>query len=203
MSIDCTRAKAMRSMVSPPQEAAHNFMASNYTTTAAQQTEYRQSASESFYGYIQTITDAELLLAAYLAGCIRLASEMPIETSVRSGGVYIHRESGRKWMDGLNWSHPSSDRGFLVYRILEEVRPGDLNFRRTNALRNRKLPNACFCKRVISLTGTDGKRYTITSYFETKDVMYLSKEVNIQTPEFNDKEDTFEHHHNCKNLHPS
>ncbi|ORX81307.1 hypothetical protein K493DRAFT_320699 [Basidiobolus meristosporus CBS 931.73] len=80
---------------------------------------------ETYFGYIETVHDALLVLEACRLGKLNRVRRRLTDKerrSIRSGSVYVweEEESGiRRWTDGYNWSPSRVFGSFLTYRELQ------------------------------------------------------------------------------------
>ncbi len=91
--------------------------------------------AESYYGYVETVEDAVMIVEACRFGRLMRVKRRLLEKErqgIRSGSVFVfvERESGiRRWTDGKVWSPSRICGEFLIYRELES-RPTPSNARR-------------------------------------------------------------------------
>lgn len=81
--------------------------------------------AESYYGYVETVEDAVMIVEACRFGRLMRVKRRLLEKErqgIRSGSVFVfvERESGiRRWTDGKVWSPSRICGEFLIYRELE------------------------------------------------------------------------------------
>ncbi|KAI8611801.1 Gti1/Pac2 family-domain-containing protein [Chytriomyces sp. MP71] len=146
---------------------------------------------ETFYGYVKNRMDALLLIEACIDGTLFPLNVTPVDLSrvrIRSGTVLVFAENSShsmmvRWRDGERWS-PSRIHGqFLLYREVISTRHDSnsngeqpetcTRFSTSGARPNTRLVPNGFAKRTITLTGSDGNRYRVISYFYPSDVSHL------------------------------
>ncbi|KAI8611800.1 Gti1/Pac2 family-domain-containing protein [Chytriomyces sp. MP71] len=146
---------------------------------------------ETFYGYVKNRMDALLLIEACIDGALFPLNVTPVDLSrvrIRSGTVLVFAENNNhsmmvRWRDGERWS-PSRIHGqFLLYRevistrndsgIRNDVPETCTRFTTSGARPNTRLVPNGFAKRTITLTGSDGNRYRVISYFYPNNVAHL------------------------------
>ncbi|KAJ9060757.1 Gluconate transport-inducing protein [Entomophthora muscae] len=120
---------------------------------------------ETYFGYIESVSDAERVIAAVKAGQLRqtfVRLSQRDQGLIRSGTVIVWEEglSGiQRWTDGRTWSASRFQDEFLIYQELppkpgsSKPRPFDGGLR----------------KRAISIQDRQGKRYHLTNYYYPKD----------------------------------
>lgn len=85
--------------------------------------------AESYYGYVETVEDAVMIVEACRFGRLLRVKRRLLEKerqAIRSGSVFVfvERESGiRRWTDGKVWSPSRICGEFLIYRELESRQP--------------------------------------------------------------------------------
>ncbi|KAJ3098284.1 hypothetical protein HK100_005134 [Physocladia obscura] len=141
---------------------------------------------ETFFGFIKDKNDAMLIVEACVHG--RLKCIPPYKYSnlnFRSGSIVVitqksYDTSSIRWRDGGNWTTSKLNDGFLLYRETEPI-PEGFSFPQfqieavplfaAGSLKaNTQLIPDGMAKRTISLTGSDGNRYRVISYFYPIDV---------------------------------
>ncbi|KAI8622026.1 Gti1/Pac2 family-domain-containing protein [Chytriomyces sp. MP71] len=148
------------------------------------------SKSETFFGFVKDRHDAELLVEAVIAGLLHAVRDLSVLSSIsdtdviRSGCVIVFGETSGKtrWRDSFNWT-PSRIQGpFLLYREIEELgvpmrkheNNNKVEFSSQFATKTIKHGTAVIknglCKRTVSITGSNSKRYRVISYFHPNDV---------------------------------
>ncbi|KAI8610432.1 Gti1/Pac2 family-domain-containing protein [Chytriomyces sp. MP71] len=146
---------------------------------------------ETFYGYVKNRMDALLLIEACIDRVLFPLNVTPVDLSrvrIRSGTVLVFAENSShsmmvRWRDGERWS-PSRIHGqFLLYREVISTRHDSnpngeqpetcTRFSTSGARANTRLVPNGFAKRTITLTGSDGNRYRVISYFYPSDVSHL------------------------------
>ncbi|KAJ3082826.1 hypothetical protein HK102_001439, partial [Quaeritorhiza haematococci] len=82
---------------------------------------------ETFYGYVESPTDALFILEACRRGILRKVTTRlgPVQRKLlRSGSIFVfdEKDSGiKRWTDGVHWSPSRVHNGnFLIYRELEK-----------------------------------------------------------------------------------
>ncbi|KAI9330855.1 hypothetical protein BDR26DRAFT_871023 [Obelidium mucronatum] len=142
--------------------------------------------------FISTPFEAQLILEAALNGCFPILNSGPYSSpalpSIQSGTVLIFAEKGShftqmvRFRDGKRWS-PSRPQGpFLLYREIEGfggiTHVGSV-IERSSRFVNKALRERCrfipngLAKRSIGLTGSDGLKYRVMSYFYPMDVEHI------------------------------
>ncbi|KAI9330873.1 Gti1/Pac2 family-domain-containing protein [Obelidium mucronatum] len=132
---------------------------------------------ETFYGWIQNRADAFLVIEACVTGMLHpVMPYMHTSTEIRSGSVVVFTQRSTdvnsiRWRDGRNWTTSKLSENFLLYR---ETEPKGSPYRgpETCALfpAGSLRPNTQLVPDGITLTGSDGLRYRVISYFKPKDV---------------------------------
>ncbi|RKP05727.1 Gti1/Pac2 family-domain-containing protein, partial [Thamnocephalis sphaerospora] len=128
---------------------------------------------ETYFGYIETVQDALLVIEAARSGILRRSQHRLTDKerrSIRSGSVFVWDESEagmRRWTDGRAWSPSRVNGCFLNYRELEHRRRGN----------STSAPYAHFryktdglVKRTISVTVSENRKLHLVSYFSKQDV---------------------------------
>ncbi|KAJ3225964.1 hypothetical protein HDU81_007572 [Chytriomyces hyalinus] len=171
------------------------------------------TANESFFGFVETQLDAQILVEAVIHKLIDPVFNMPLVMSglsIRSGSVIVFPERKdqaqlSRWRDAFCWSASRMNGPFLLYR---EIEPSEKAVRKqmagslhslsplssappppvqarsgrqarstlfaTSSLRkNTKLVPDGFAKRTIVVTGSDGGKYRVISYFYPSDVEHI------------------------------
>ncbi|KAJ3240202.1 hypothetical protein HDU78_002394 [Chytriomyces hyalinus] len=172
------------------------------------------TANESFFGFVETQLDAQILVEAVIHKLIEPVFNMPLVMSglsIRSGSVIVFPERKdqaqlSRWRDAFCWSASRMNGPFLLYR---EIEPSEKAVRKqmvgglrslsasplssapppalsrsgrqarstlfaTSSLRkNTKLVPDGFAKRTIVITGSDGGKYRVISYFYPSDVEHI------------------------------
>ncbi|KAI8844341.1 Gti1/Pac2 family-domain-containing protein [Chytriomyces cf. hyalinus JEL632] len=169
-----------------------------------------QLMNETFFGFVETQTDAQILVEAVIHGLVDPIFNMPIVMSglcIRSGSVIVFPERKdqaqlSRWRDAFCWSASRMNGPFLLYREIEPSekavrkhkmqcsafpslsssppppfmsgRRSRTNLFSTSSLRkNTKLVPDGFAKRTIVVTGSDGGKYRVISYFYPSDVEHI------------------------------
>ncbi|RKP25561.1 Gti1/Pac2 family-domain-containing protein, partial [Syncephalis pseudoplumigaleata] len=117
---------------------------------------------ETYFGYIDNVQDALLIIEAARNGILRRAQHRLTEKErrmIRSGSIFVWDESEagmRRWTDGRAWSPSRVSGCFLNYRELEH------RFRyKVDGL----------VKRTISVTVSENRKLHLISYFRKRDVV--------------------------------
>ncbi|KAI8608038.1 Gti1/Pac2 family-domain-containing protein [Chytriomyces sp. MP71] len=166
------------------------------TSSVAQQTpllvsaEAKQSRrfTETFRGFVKDPLDAQLLIEACIEGILQPLNIVPMslsDLSIRSGTVLVFAENSNlgqmvRWRDGCRWSASRLQGPFLLYREVEAnsgpqptAMERDIRFCNTVVRgKTRFVPNG-LAKRTLTLSGSDGNRYRVISYFYPCDVSHL------------------------------
>ncbi|TPX76070.1 hypothetical protein CcCBS67573_g02662 [Chytriomyces confervae] len=166
--------------------------------------------NETFFGFVETQTDAQILVEAVIHGLVDPVLNMPLVMSglcIRSGSVIVFPERKdqvqlSRWRDAFCWSASRMNGPFLLYREIEPSekavrkhkmqcsaflslsssppppfmpgRRSRTNLFSTSSLRkNTKLVPDGFAKRTIVVTGSDGAKYRVISYFYPSDVEHI------------------------------
>lgn len=120
---------------------------------------------ETYFGFIESVSDAERVIGAVKQGQLRqtfVRLSQRDQCLIRSGTVIVWEEglSGiQRWTDGRTWSASRFQDEFLIYQELppkpgsSKPRPFDGGLR----------------KRAISILDREGKRYHLTNYYYPKD----------------------------------
>ncbi|KAJ3073824.1 hypothetical protein HDU98_000566 [Podochytrium sp. JEL0797] len=132
--------------------------------------------------WIRDRADAILVVEATIRG--QLQSVLPYMHSscqIRSGSVVVFTQKSSeahsiRWRDGGNWTTSKLSESFLLYREAEPI-GSPYRGRETCSLYpagtlrpgTQLVPDG-MCKRTITLTGSDGLRYRVISYFRPIDV---------------------------------
>ncbi|ORY53636.1 hypothetical protein BCR33DRAFT_761012 [Rhizoclosmatium globosum] len=136
---------------------------------------------ESYFGFCRDKIDAQLLCEAVIAGIIQPIADLPAGCSapkVRSGSVIVFPENASqtmrvRWRDSKQWSSSKVSGSYLLYRqvvptsqSLSNTVPERPNpYQATSTRPNTKLVPNGLAKRTISLTGSNGAKFRVISYF--------------------------------------
>ncbi|KAI9330858.1 hypothetical protein BDR26DRAFT_871036 [Obelidium mucronatum] len=126
------------------------------------------------------------------------------DLQIRSGTVLVFAENSSmgqmvRWRDGCRWSASRLQGPFLLYREVEASNSNassasaeperDVRFVNTVVRGKTKFVTNGMAKRTLTLTGSDGNRYRVISYFYPSDVGHLygdavpaDKTPNLATP---------------------
>ncbi|KAJ3279703.1 hypothetical protein HDU79_000369 [Rhizoclosmatium sp. JEL0117] len=122
---------------------------------------------------------------------------------VRSGTVIVMPETGltvRRWRDGLKWSPSRAYGNFLLYRQIEsknsdvstkeedqDLSPYSTPYGSTTGLQptftsktlneGTQLTENGLTKRTITVKGSDGEKYRVVSYYNSRDVMDMIRQM--------------------------
>ncbi|KAI8614954.1 Gti1/Pac2 family-domain-containing protein [Chytriomyces sp. MP71] len=159
---------------------------------------------ETFYGHVRERHDAMLLVEACVAGVLKPLKMVPAAAALRSGSVLVFAESPAltRWRDGSSWSPSRIHGAFLLYREVEAKNAEQIPFLAeyqkarfsTTSFRPKTQPVLHgFAKTTISVTGSDGNRYRVISYFFPGDVAHLYGDdmVTFCSPSASDKRCVF------------
>ncbi|ORY38137.1 hypothetical protein BCR33DRAFT_720849 [Rhizoclosmatium globosum] len=157
---------------------------------------------ESFYGFIEDPMDALHVIEGCVRGVLKPFSGSSIDmarVNIRSGTVIVVPDNSihvRRWKDNARWSPSRAYGSFLLYREIEDIpvdNQADLSpkslVKRSSSAANitglepsysektlkegtRLLKNG-LTKRTIALRGSDGRKYRIVSYFNSKDILEM------------------------------
>ncbi|KAJ3286813.1 hypothetical protein HDU79_006180, partial [Rhizoclosmatium sp. JEL0117] len=165
---------------------------SNATTTTATTATAPPAASrrftETWKGFIQEPLDAQLVIEGCVSGLLQPLNIIPMSLSdltIRSGTVLVFAENSAmgqmvRWRDGCRWSASRLQGPFLLYREVEASSntsssepERDVRFVNTVVRGKTKFVANGMAKRTLTLTGSDGNRYRVISYFYPADVAHL------------------------------
>ncbi|KAI8056969.1 Gti1/Pac2 family-domain-containing protein, partial [Syncephalis plumigaleata] len=128
---------------------------------------------ETYFGYIDNVQDALLIIEAARNGILRRAQHRLTEKErrmIRSGSIFVWDESEagmRRWTDGRAWSPSRVSGCFLNYRELEHRRRGP----------GIAMPYSWISqggglvKRTISVTVSENRKLHLISYFRKRDIV--------------------------------
>ncbi|KAI8831471.1 Gti1/Pac2 family-domain-containing protein [Chytriomyces cf. hyalinus JEL632] len=145
--------------------------------------------TETFRGFIKDPLDAQLCIEACIAGILQPLNMVPMSLSdlqIRSGTVLVFAENSNlgqmvRWRDGCRWSASRLQGPFLLYREVESATTASTNTENERDIRfvntvvrgkTRFVANG-LAKRTLTLSGSDGNRYRVISYFYPSHVQHL------------------------------
>ncbi|KAI8612655.1 Gti1/Pac2 family-domain-containing protein [Chytriomyces sp. MP71] len=96
------------------------------------------SLCETYFGFLETAADADLIVEAVVAGRLLAVSAMPLVgsgISVRSGSICVYQDRAEqsqqiRWRDAFCWSASRMNGHFLLYR---EIEPSEKQLKKTVA----------------------------------------------------------------------
>ncbi|ORX45292.1 hypothetical protein DM01DRAFT_265862 [Hesseltinella vesiculosa] len=136
------------------------------------------SLTETFYGYIETTTDALLVFEACKRGILPKITRRLQEKErniLRSGTVFVFdgRESGiKRWTDGLVWSPSRILGNFLIYRELDGRDSGAFKLGMNRHMANDFLPHT-MDQRERALVGS------LTTSYRFKECGLIKKTISV------------------------
>ncbi|KAJ3063231.1 hypothetical protein HDU98_000927 [Podochytrium sp. JEL0797] len=165
------------------------------TPTITTATTQRHSTS-TVTGFVKEPYDASLVIAAIVSGALQALNAVPMSLSdlrIESGTVLVFAENSSmgqmvRWRDGKRWSASRLQGPFLLYREVEassnsspstttspsSTHPEqEARFQNTVVRGKTKFVPNGLAKRTLTLTGSDGNRYRVISYFYPADVAHL------------------------------
>ncbi|KAJ3232345.1 hypothetical protein HDU78_007199 [Chytriomyces hyalinus] len=145
--------------------------------------------TETFRGFIKDPVDAQLCIEACIDGLLQPLNMVPMSLSdlqIRSGTVLVFAENSNlgqmvRWRDGCRWSASRLQGPFLLYREVESATTASTNTETERDIRfvntvvrgkTRFVANG-LAKRTLTLSGSDGNRYRVISYFYPCHVQHL------------------------------
>ncbi|KAJ3233808.1 hypothetical protein HDU81_001989 [Chytriomyces hyalinus] len=145
--------------------------------------------TETFRGFIKDPLDAQLCIEACIEGLLQPLNMVPMSLSdlqIRSGTVLVFAENSNlgqmvRWRDGCRWSASRLQGPFLLYREVESATTPSTNTENERDIRfvntvvrgkTRFVANG-LAKRTLTLSGSDGNRYRVISYFYPCHVQHL------------------------------
>ncbi|KAJ3100515.1 hypothetical protein HK100_004697 [Physocladia obscura] len=149
--------------------------------------------TETFRGFVKDPIDAALLIEACIANLLQPLNMVPMSLSdlqIRSGTVLVFAENSSmgqmvRWRDGCRWSASRLQGPFLLYREVETSstschsrlqldRENDPpRFINTVVRGKTRFVINGLAKRTLTLSGSDGNRYRVISYFYPLEVGHL------------------------------
>ncbi|KAI8828335.1 Gti1/Pac2 family-domain-containing protein [Chytriomyces cf. hyalinus JEL632] len=145
--------------------------------------------TETFRGFIKDPLDAQLCIEACIEGLLQPLNMVPMSLSdlqIRSGTVLVFAENSNlgqmvRWRDGCRWSASRLQGPFLLYREVESattpstntVNERDIRFVNTVVRGKTRFVANGLAKRTLTLSGSDGNRYRVISYFYPCHVQHL------------------------------
>ncbi|KAJ3024053.1 UNVERIFIED_CONTAM: hypothetical protein HDU68_008341 [Siphonaria sp. JEL0065] len=144
--------------------------------------------TETWKGFIKDATDASMIIEACVANMLQPLNIVPMSLSdlqIRSGTVLVFAENSSmgqmvRWRDGCRWSASRLQGPFLLYREVEASNNNssmeverDVRFVNTVVRGKTMFVANGMAKRTLTLTGSDGNRYRVISYFYPCDVGHL------------------------------
>ncbi|KAJ3121658.1 hypothetical protein HK100_012287 [Physocladia obscura] len=157
---------------------------------------------ETFFGFIKNKEDAMLIVEACVNGQLQATPRCQHnKLKYRSGSVVVYTQNlsdknSIRWRDGGSWSTSKLSDGFLLYREVEAFgvsrRLEKCALFKAGSIKSdcQLVPNG-LAKRTICLSGSDGNRYRVISYFYPLEVEGYFKQTRraflqrpSQMPEF-------------------
>ncbi|KAJ3087785.1 hypothetical protein HK100_008236 [Physocladia obscura] len=151
---------------------------------------------ETFFGFIKNKEDAMLIVEACVNGQLQATPRCQHnKLKYRSGSVVVYSQNlsdknSIRWRDGGSWSTSKLSEGFLLYREVEAFGVSRRMekcalFKAGSVKPDCQLVPDGLAKRTICVTGSDGNRYRVISYFyplEVEGYFKQTKRVVLQRP---------------------